>query len=130
MTPPTPLPVLRRAVGTDPERARTLTVDKSADGIAVIDLTTHRVVPRLNVGSDPEEFALSRDGTRLIVANEDIATASIWDVATGREIASARVTEEPEGLALHPTRDEVWITCEEDGDIFVLHPDTSTPLTC
>ena len=119
----------RMGPGTDPERAKNLTADKSADGIALIDLATSRVVRRLNVGSDPEEFALSRDGSRLFVANEDIATASIWDAATGREIATAQVTEEPEGVAVHPTANEVWITCEEDGDIFVLHSDTGTRIT-
>jgi YVTN family beta-propeller protein len=39
------------------------------------------------------------------------------------------VSEEPEGVALHPRRDEVWITCEEDGDIFVLHSETGQRLT-
>jgi YVTN family beta-propeller protein len=119
----------RMGPGTDPERAKSMSADKSADGIAVVDLKAGRRTRQLNVGSDPEEFALSRDGARVFVANEDIATASIWDIASGREIATARVSEEPEGVALHPKRDEVWITCEEDGDIFVLHSETGNKRT-
>lgn len=119
----------RMGPGTDPERAKSLTADKSADGIAIVDLSAGKKTRQLNVGSDPEEFALSRDGRRVIVANEDIATASIWEISSGREIATARVTEEPEGVALHPKRDEAWITCEEDGDIFVLHSKTGEVVT-
>jgi YVTN family beta-propeller protein len=114
----------RMGPGSDPERAGSLTADKSADGIAVIDLIGTTGVRHLVVGSDPEEFALSRDGRRVVVANEDIATASIWEIADGKFVAKASVTGEPEGVALHPLRDEVYVTCEEDGDVFVLHPMT------
>src|SRR4030095_8355613 len=45
--------------------------DKSADGIGVVDLTQQKVVRKLYGGSDPEEFAVSSDGKRMFVANED-----------------------------------------------------------
>lgn len=112
----------RMGPGADPERARSAVADKSADGIAVVDLAGRERVRQLRVGSDPEEFALSRDGTRVIVANEDIGRASIWDLATGRKLAEATVTGEPEGVALHPVQDAVYVTCEEEGDVFVLDP--------
>jgi YVTN family beta-propeller protein len=118
----------RMGPGADPERAKSLTVDKSADGIAIIDLREGRRVRHLEVGSDPEELALSRDGQRIIVANEDVATASIWDIASGREIATTPVTKEPEGVELHPTQDVVYITCEDEGDIYVLHSKTGQAL--
>jgi len=118
----------RLGPGTDPERAKSLVADKSADGIAIVDLSVARKVRHLAVGSDPEEFALSHDGRRLIVANEDIATTSVWDIASGSELATTRVSEEPEGVALHPQRAEAWITCEEAGDIFVLHSETGKKL--
>lgn len=109
----------RLGPGADPDRANAQ-ADKSADGIAIIDLATRRVTRRLAVGSDPEQFALTPDGTRLIVSNEDESTASAWDIASGRRIFAAKVTEEPEGVALHPTAPEVYITCEARGDVFVL----------
>lgn len=119
----------RMGPGADPERARSAVADKSADGIAIIDLRAGAVARRLDVGSDPEEFALSRDGRSVIVSNEDIGEASIWDIETGRLVAKATVSGEPEGVALHPTRDAVYITCEEEGEIYVLHSHTAERIT-
>src|SRR5205814_2754669 len=44
----------RMAPGVDTERAPS---DKAADGLGVIDPTAHRLIDRLHVGSDPEQFA-------------------------------------------------------------------------
>ena len=51
----------------------------------------------LHAGSDPEQFALSPDGSKLFVANEDAATLSVVDAASGRVIGSVPVGREPEG---------------------------------
>src|SRR3954466_11248564 len=36
--------------------------DRSADGIAVVDLVAHKFVKKLTSGVDPEQFAVSADG--------------------------------------------------------------------
>lgn len=114
----------RLGPGADPERARNSKADKSADGIGVVDLATRRLVRKLFVGSDPEEFALSRDGRIAYVANEDEARASAWDLEAGRRLFTAAVSDEPEGVALHPQRNEIYVTCEERGEVCVLAGDT------
>ena len=114
----------RMGPGADPDRAKGSGADKAADGIAVIDLVAGQVARRLSVGSDPEEFVIGRGGGNVIVANEDVAEASIWNLESGRLIAKADVGEEPEGVARHPTREAVYVTCEEKGELFVLHPGT------
>src|SRR4051812_105759 len=43
----------RMGPGADPDRAASQTADKSADGIAVLDLALGKVTHRLSVGSDP-----------------------------------------------------------------------------
>src|SRR4051794_20016533 len=103
----------RLGPGADPERAKDAKADKSADGIGVIDLAGRRLIRKISVGSDPEQFVVSRDGTRLFVANEDEAAASGWAIANGERVFQAGVSGEPEGVALHPMRDELYITCEE-----------------
>ena len=47
--------------------------DKSADGIGVVDLKQNKLTHKIDAGSDPEEFALSRDGKTIYVSNEDIS---------------------------------------------------------
>lgn len=110
----------RLGPGADPERAKAARADRAADGIAIVELATQRVLRRLQVGSDPEQFILLDHDQRVIVANEDEGTATGWDVRTGRRVFSATVTEEPEGVALHPNGREVYVTCEQRGDVFVL----------
>src|SRR5215210_7027050 len=61
----------RMAPGVDSERAA---ADKSADGLAVVDATQRRVVERWHAGSDPEQFAISKDGSLAFIANEDEAS--------------------------------------------------------
>ena len=54
--------------------------DKAQDGIAEVDLVNSQVVRVLPGGSDPEQFDISRDGTRIYVSNEDVGQATIVDV--------------------------------------------------
>ncbi len=109
----------RMAPGVDTERAP---ADKSADGIAVFDAAARRVVQRWHVGSDPEQFALSRDGKFAFIANEDEATTTILDLESGQSRGKVKVSEEPEGVGVNPANGEVYVTCEEKGEVFVIEP--------
>jgi len=94
--------------------------DLSADGIAIIDIASHKVVRVLAAGSDPEQFDLSIDETRLFVANEDAGRASVVDIASGKLIASIPVGIEPEGVAVSPNGHWVFVTNESDNAISVI----------
>ncbi len=48
--------------------------DKKADGIGVVDVEKNAFIKLMPAGSDPEEFALSHDGLKLYIANEDART--------------------------------------------------------
>jgi len=95
--------------------------DKSADGIAVVDLANRKLLRKLRVGSDPEQFALSKDGKRLYVSNEDVATASVLNVASGQVEQIVPVHREPEGVGITPDGGEFYVTCENDGEIFAIN---------
>jgi YVTN family beta-propeller protein len=94
--------------------------DKSADGIAVIDVTQRKVLRKVPVGSDPEEFDLSRAGTQFYVSNEDVKAASVVDIATGKVEHIIPVSQEPEGVATSPDGKSFYVTCEAHGDIFII----------
>jgi len=98
--------------------------DKSADGIGIIDVAARKLSGKINAGSDPEEFALSKDGTRLYVSNEDVRTASVINIQTRKVEHIIPVGQEPEGAATSPDGARFYITCEAGGDIFAV--DTST----
>jgi YVTN family beta-propeller protein len=100
------------------------TRDLSADGIAIVDTRSHRVLRVLAAGSDPEQFDLSRDETRLFVANEDVGRTSVVDIASGKVIASIPVGLEPEGVAVTPNGRWVFVTNESDNAVSVIDAQT------
>ena len=103
----------RMAPGIDEGRAP---ADKSADGLGVIDPVAHKLIDHWHVGSDPEQFAISKDGKFAFIANEDDANASIVDLGSGQSHGKIKVSEEPEGVGVNPGNGEVYVTCEEKGE--------------
>src|SRR5678810_1068747 len=75
-------PILHKGGDDDDDDAQK--ADKSADGIAVVDLAQKKLIRKISAGSDPEQFALSTDGTRLYISNEDVGTATVLNIATGK----------------------------------------------
>ncbi len=98
--------------------------DKTADGIGVVDVAKGKLTGKLSAGSDPEEFAVSKDGTRIYVSNEDIKTATVINIASGKVEHLIPVGREPEGVAVTPDGKQFYVTCETGGEIFVI--DTSS----
>jgi YVTN family beta-propeller protein len=100
------------------------TRDANADGIAVVDTKTQKVLRVLQAGSDPEQFDVSRDGHRLFVANEDIGTMSAVDVDSGAVLARVVVGREPEGVVAAPNGKWVLVTSESDNTVTVVDAKT------
>jgi YVTN family beta-propeller protein len=99
--------------------------DRNADGIGEVDADTYKLKRIIHAGADPEQLAVSADGTRLYVANEDIETLSVVDVATGTVIAAVKVGEEPEGVTIRPDGKVVYVTSEGDGAVFAIDTQTN-----
>lgn len=98
--------------------------DQAADGIAVIDLASNKVVKTLRGISDPEQLAISPDGARIYVSSEDSGKLIILDTQ-GNILSALSVGGEPEGVAVSPDGKVVLATSEEDGSVAVVR--VSTP---
>jgi YVTN family beta-propeller protein len=94
--------------------------DKTADGVGVVDALAKQMRRKLNAGSDPEEFALSKDGRHIYISNEDTKTASVINIANGKIEHLIPVGQEPEGVATTPDGKQFYVTCEAGGDIFAI----------
>jgi DNA-binding beta-propeller fold protein YncE len=90
-------------MGPGVDRSRAV-ADRSADGIGVIDAAARKFLKKLPAGSDPEQFALTKEGTRAVIANEDKATAVVIDLESGKLTGEVPVSEEPEGVAGEPSK--------------------------
>jgi len=110
-------PVFEKGGDDDDEGTKS---DKSADAIGVVDVAQRKLIRKISAGSDPEEFSLSKDGTKLYASNEDVKTASVIDIASGKVQQIIIVGQEPEGVATQPDGSRFYVTCEAGGDIYVI----------
>ncbi len=110
--------------GPDVDEFRLPPPDQAADGIAIIDLASNKVVRTLRGISDPEQLAISPDGTRIYVSSEDSGKLIILDTQ-GNILSALSVGGEPEGVAVSPDGKIVLATSEEDGSVAVVK--TSKP---
>jgi YVTN family beta-propeller protein len=94
--------------------------DKKADGIGIVDIDRSAFLKLMPVGSDPEQFAISNDGSKLYVSNEDVGLVSMVDVSSGQVVKSLQVGKEPEGVKISPDGKAVYVTSENDGTVSVI----------
>ena len=106
--------------GKDDDDDDSVKSDKSADAIGVVNVAQRKLTGRISAGSDPEEFSLSKDGTKLYVSNEDFKAASVINIATGKVEHIIAVGQEPEGVATTPDGKQFYVTCEAGGDVYVV----------
>ena len=97
------------------------------NAIAKIDLSG-RILAKYNVGSDPENFVLNKDESRLYISNEDAGLASITNVKENRIITSMPVGLEPEGAGISPDGRWVYITSESSSTVTVIDTNTNQPI--
>ena len=117
-------PILKKNSRSDDDDDDDAKADKSADGIGIVNVAQKKLMGRISAGSDPEEFVLSKDGSRIYVSNEDIKTASVINISSGKVEHIIPVGREPEGVGVTPNGKQFYVTCETGGEVFVI--DTST----
>lgn len=99
----------------DGKRPRT-----NAERIAALDTQTLKSVRNYSGGTDPECVAVSPNGQRLYLSNEDAGTASIVDVASGKHRETLVVGTEPEGVTASPDGKWVYVTAETSNVVTVI----------
>jgi YVTN family beta-propeller protein len=114
------VPIFAKKKGKDDDDDDDANADKSADGIGVVDVAAKKLTGKLNAGSDPEEFDLSKDGKRIYISNEDVKTASVINIAAAKLEHIIPVGQEPEGVTTTPDGKQFYVTCEAGGDVYVI----------
>jgi len=94
--------------------------DRAADGIALVDVATEKLVRTIASGRDPECFDFTPDGKFLYVSNEEAAQASVVELATGSIVKTIPLDEEPEGVTMKPGGDIVYVTSEAANKVFAI----------
>ena len=97
-----------RYVAFTPNGSRAYVTNSGSDSVSVIDTASQMVIDTINVGDNPEQIVVTNDGLRAYVANYNSASISVIDIPTNA-VNTINTTANPFSLALHPTRDELWI---------------------
>ena len=94
--------------------------------VAVIDAGTNSVLTNIPVGSGLSGLAVSPDGSRLYVANENDGTISVINTVTNKVIKTINVGNGPYGVAVSPDGSKVYITNSLSNNISVITTATNT----
>jgi YVTN family beta-propeller protein len=111
-----------KAPGLD--EAKLAPPDRSADGIAVVDLNQRGIVRRLPAGQDPTWLDLSADGKTLFVSNEETAQMTAVDLVSGTIRGQVDVGGEPQGVTVRPDGKEIYVAVAKDNGVTVVDPST------
>jgi YVTN family beta-propeller protein len=114
-------PIFKKGQDDDDDNAK---ADKAADGIGIVDVAQQKFLRKIPAGSDPEQFSLSADGTQIYVSNEDVGTASVLNINSGKVEHIVVVGREPEGVGTVPGGKTFYVTCETAGMVFVIDAKT------
>lgn len=113
-------PILKKNSDDDDDKK----ADKTADGIGIVDVAQKKFLRKIPAGSDPEQFCLNLDGSRIYIANEDVSAATILDATNGKVVTFVPVGREPEGVAASPDGKFFYVTCETAGDVYAIDAQT------
>lgn len=91
--------------------------DTKEDGIGIIDLAQNKLIDKMPSGEDPEQFDITKDGTKLIISNEDEAMASILVIKDRKIVDEVKVGGEPEGVTLDAANRIAYVACETYGEV-------------
>ena len=81
-------------------------------------------------GAAPAEIALSPDGRRTYITNQNAGTVSVLDTATGRPVvAPIRVGERPNSVRVAATGARVFVTSTGSGTVAIIDAATNTVAT-
>src|SRR6185437_13851793 len=115
-------PIFAKGHDDDDDNAK---ADKAADGLGIVDVAQKKFLRKIPAGSDPEQFAVSKDGKRIYISNEDTGTATVLDAVTGKIVTFVPVGREPEGAGVRPDGKIFYITCETAGDVFAIDAESA-----
>jgi len=93
--------------------------DKSADGIGVFDTARMKIVKVLHGVSNPEQLAISPDGSMVYSPDEDAAVVHFIGT-DGTDHGAVKVAPEPEGVAVSPDGKQLYVTSEGGGTVTVI----------
>jgi YVTN family beta-propeller protein len=94
--------------------------------IEVIDVATRKVSKTVDVGLRPKITILSKDGSKMMVANWDSYSATIYDTKDFKQLYKLKANEHPRGIAI-TNSGKAYIAGFEGDELDIYSPDDDKP---
>jgi len=89
--------------------------------LLLVDLVEARVVSAVELdAADAHDVVVDHSGRFAYVANRGSGTVSVVNISRMAVVNTIEAGGGPHGMALHPTRDEIWVTNMETNTISVI----------
>lgn len=83
-----------------PDSKTLYTSNFNGNNVKVVDVATKKVTKTVDVGLRPKIVVLSPDGTKLMVANWDSYSSTIYDTKDWKQLYKLKAGEHPRGIAI------------------------------
>jgi gliding motility-associated-like protein len=104
-----------------------------SDNVTVINAQTHAVISTISVGALPAGVAVSPDGAKVYVTNNnnrtiglEIGSVSVIDAATNTVGATVTVGKNPVGIAVSPDGKNVYVANSTDNFVSIINTASNT----
>jgi YVTN family beta-propeller protein len=94
--------------------------DRAADGVAVVDVATRKVVRVLPAGQAPIALDLSPNGKTAYVANGETAEITVLDLGRGTITKKIPVGQEPTGVTVRPDGKIVYVATSATSEVYAI----------
>ena len=105
---------------------RAFTANHEANAVAVIDMSTDRLLKSIPVSKSPHSIATSPDGKTVLVAGYDANTVDLIDAKTLRSTGPFRVGKQPQSVAFATDGGHAYVVNEGGNSVSVLNGRTGT----
>ncbi len=94
--------------------------------VSVVNTGTNKVVATISVGKNPEDVAVTRDGSKVYVTDQMANSVSVIDATTNTVVATVGVGSQPEGIAVGPDGKFVYVSNTASNTVSVIDAGTNT----
>jgi DNA-binding beta-propeller fold protein YncE len=98
--------------------------DGKDGGVTVLDMTTLKVVAKVQTGAGQHDLAISNDNQFAFVSNGESGTVSIVDISKLEKLADVNVGPGPVSMAVSDLSKALYVASEGDGTVTVIEQQT------